>query len=242
MNVLVVGASGATGRLAVEQLLENGHAVRIVVRSIASLPPHWKNHDRIEKVEAPILDLPSVQVQHLLQGCHGVVSCLGHNPTLKGIFGHPKRLVTDAVKKLTSAIESQTPSSPLQFILMNTVGNANKDLNETASLPHRILLSLIRNLVPPHADNEQAAEHLRTQIGQNHPLVEWVVVRPDSLLKDESVTDYTVHPSPTRDALFNPGKTSRINVAHFMAQLLTDPVLWADWKGQMPVIYNDAPH
>lgn len=30
-----------------------------------------------------------------------------------------------------------------------------------------------------------------------------------------------VHPSPTRSAVFNPGRTSRINVAHFMADLVS---------------------
>ncbi len=32
--------------------------------------------------------------------------------------------------------------------------------------------------------------------------------------------------------------TSRINVGHFMADLITDEEIWNRWKGQMPVIYN----
>jgi len=42
----------------------------------------------------------------------------------------------------------------------------------------------------------------------------------------------------TRSALFASGVTSRINVAHFMANLITDDHLWQQWKGRMPVIYN----
>lgn len=38
MNVLVLGATGATGRLLTEQLLERGVAVRAVVRSVARVP------------------------------------------------------------------------------------------------------------------------------------------------------------------------------------------------------------
>ena len=34
--------------------------------------------------------------------------------------------------------------------------------------------------------------------------------------------------------------TSRINVAHFMADLITDSDTWNRWKGKMPVIYNKA--
>ncbi|MEZ4556069.1 MAG: NAD(P)H-binding protein [Caldilineaceae bacterium] len=33
MNILIVGASGATGRLLVQQLLEQGHSVKAVVRA-----------------------------------------------------------------------------------------------------------------------------------------------------------------------------------------------------------------
>ncbi len=40
--------------------------------------------------------------------------------------------------------------------------------------------------------------------------------------------------------IFDPGTTSRENVADFMANLATNPDLWAVWKGKMPVIYNDA--
>lgn len=39
-------------------------------------------------------------------------------------------------------------------------------------------------------------------------------------------------------AIFAPGQTSRINVGHFMADLITRDDTWARWKGQMPVIYN----
>jgi len=93
-------------------------------------------------------------------------------------------------------------------------------------------------LLPPHSDNEHAAYYLRTQVGQNHPAIEWAAVRPDSLVDSSDVTDYEIHPSPTRSAIFNAGETSRINVADLMARLITEEDLWEQWKGQMPVIYN----
>ena len=37
MTTMVVGASGATGRLLVEQLLSNGECVKIIVRSKSNL-------------------------------------------------------------------------------------------------------------------------------------------------------------------------------------------------------------
>jgi hypothetical protein len=97
---------------------------------------------------------------------------------------------------------------------------------------------MLRIILPPQADNEQAADYLRTEIGQENRGMEWIAVRPDTLIDEDDVTSYTLHPSPIRDPVFNAGKTSRINVAHCMAELLTDNELWAHWRGQMPVIYN----
>jgi hypothetical protein len=100
------------------------------------------------------------------------------------------------------------------------------------------VIGLLRLLLPPHPDNEKAADYLRVNIGQNNPYIEWVAVRPDNLINEEIVSEYSLHISPTRSALFNSGKTSRINVGHLMARLITNGDLWNKWKGQMPVIYN----
>jgi hypothetical protein len=123
---------------------------------------------------------------------------------------------------------------------MNTTGNRNRDLNEPISFAQKCVIGLLRWLLPPHVDNEKAADYLRTQIGQNHHVVEWIAVRPDGLINEDYVTDYEIHQSPTRSAIFNAGKVSRINVAHFMASLITDANLWRRWKGQMPVIYSKS--
>ena len=99
---------------------------------------------------------------------------------------------------------------------------------------------LLRLLLPPHVDNEQAVDFLRTGIGQNDGVIEWAAVRPDNLTNENEVTEYEVHSSPTRSAIFDAGTTSRINVGHFMADLIADGDTWNKWKGQMPVIYNKA--
>jgi hypothetical protein len=124
---------------------------------------------------------------------------------------------------------------------MNTAGNRNRDLDEPLSAGEKVVFGVLRLLLPPHVDNENAAEYLRVEIGQKDCCIEWAVVRPDTLIDRDEVTECEVHPSPTRSPLFDAGKTSRINVAHFMADLIIEDAAWNTWLGQMPVIYNRAP-
>lgn len=240
MNILVVGATGATGRWLVKQLLDRGHAVKVIVRSPNSLPETIRQHERLTVIQASLLDLAAGALAEHVQGIDAVASCLGHNLSFKGIYGHPRRLVTEATRRLCTAIKANRPEKPVKFVLMNTVGNRNRDLQEPISFAQHLVIGLLRLMLPPHVDNEQAADYLRTQIGQHDKLIEWAAVRPDSLLDENEVTAYDIYPSPIRSAIFDPGKTSRINVAHLMAELITDDETWQKWKGQMPVIYNRA--
>lgn len=63
-------------------------------------------------------------------------------------------------------------------------------------------------------------------------------MRPDSLFDEAAGSEYRLEERKIRSPLFDPGRTSRINVARFMADLLTDPALWEKWKYKTPVIYN----
>lgn len=240
MTTLVVGASGATGRLLVQHLLDQGEEVKIIVRSVDSLPDSLKRNSQLSITEAQLLEMTDEALLENVKGCHAVVSCLGHNLTLKGIYGHPRYLVTSAVQRLCHALEKTKPSTPVKFILMNTTGNQNKQAGEEISLAQSTVIGLIRHLIPPHADNEQAAAYLQSNHGRNQKIIEWTAVRPDSLIDNESVTLYETHPSPIRSAIFDAGKTSRINVAHFMSQLIINNDTWQKWKHQMPVVYNSS--
>jgi nucleoside-diphosphate-sugar epimerase len=256
MTTLIVGANGATGRLLVKHLLNRGLNVKVIVRSPDRLPEDIRNHGNLAVIKASVLDLSDAEMAQHVNGCDAVASCLGHNLSLKGIFGHPRRLVTDATRRLCQAIavadgkpfEAHKSDKPTKFVLMNTAGNTNRDLHEPISFSQQCVMGLIRLLLPPHVDNEEAADYLRTKIGQNNQAIpqrercaiEWVAVRPDNLINENQITPYEVYASPTRSAIFDAGVTSRINVAHFMADLITDDDTWNKWKGQMPVIYNKA--
>ncbi|MAT95552.1 MAG: NAD-dependent epimerase [Anaerolineaceae bacterium] len=238
MNILIVGATGATGRLLTEELLNRGQLVKVIVRSPDKLPTAVKNHDNLTVIQASVLDLSDAELAKHTKGCDAVVSCLGHNMTFKGMYGHPRKLVTDATRRISEAIQANRPEKPTKFVLMNTTGNRNRDLNEPISFTEKFVVGLLRLLLPPHSDNEQAADYLRSKIGQNDKLIEWAAVRPDNLIDEDEVTRYDVYPSPIRSAIFDAGQTSRINVGYFMAELITEDDIWQKWQGQMPVIYN----
>ena len=240
MNILIVGASGATGLLLTEELLNRGEFVKVIVRTPEKLPADIRNHENLSVIQASVLDLSDAELAQHAKGCDAVASCLGHNMNFKGIYGHPRKLVTDAIRRLSDAVKANAPEKPTKFVLMNTTGNSNRDLNEPIPFAQKLVIGLLRLLLPPQVDNEQAADYLRSQIGQKDNLVEWAAVRPDGLTDEDEVTAYNIHPSPIRSAIFDPGQTSRINVGHFMADLITKDDIWKKWKGQMPVIYNQV--
>jgi hypothetical protein len=236
MKVLVVGASGATGRLVVDQLLSRGVVVNAIVRSFDALP----DRPNLYKIQASVDKLTSSEMPINLKDCNAVVSCLGHNLTFNGMFGKPRLLVTDTLQCICRAIKSNENVGAVKVILMNTTGNSNRDIPETPPISQRIVISILRMVLPPHLDNEKAEDFLRTQIGQNDKAVEWVAVRPDTLTDEKEVTEYNVHTSPIRNPIFDSGSTSRINVGNFMAELILNERTWVKWKGHMPVVYNHA--
>ena len=238
MTILVAGASGATGKLLVEQLLNRGERVKIIVRSTQNLPGEVLDHENLSVIHGSILALSDAELIHHVSDCDALVSCLGHNLTFKGVFGNPRRLVTESARRLCNAVKTLKPEIPVKFILMNSTGCMNPDNNENVSLAQMCVLWLLRTLLPPHTDNEQAVAFLRSKIGQSDRAITWAAVRPDGLIDENDVTDYSLHSAPTRSAIFNAGSTSRINVAHFMSELIINQETWEQWKGKTPVIYN----
>ncbi len=87
LTTLVVGASGTTGRLLVEQLLDRGQKVRIIVRSSETLPENVNSHDNLSVIHVSVLDLSDTEMTQHVSGCDALASCLGHNLSFKGMYG-----------------------------------------------------------------------------------------------------------------------------------------------------------
>lgn len=236
-TVLLLGGTGRTGGRVLGQLLERDVAVRAIVRSAGRLPLHVRHHPRLQVVEADVLAVPRAELHRHLAGCDTVISCLGHTISVRGIFGPPFQLVTRAVSNVVAAVRDVAPARPFRVILMSTVAVHRSDRREHAhGAGQRLLLWVLRTLLPPARDNQTAADVLTHDVGTNDPLVEWVAVRPDTLREGDG-SPYDVHDQLV-SSIFRPGETAMANVAHFMCELICDAATWERWKGRLPVIVN----
>jgi hypothetical protein len=188
-------------------------------------------------VEASLLSLDDEALQRQVLGCDAVISCLGHVLSFKGIFGPPRDLVTRATARLCRGIGALQPVRPVKFILMSSVSvNRPGGLDTRRGVLEKAILWMLRGLVPPTMDNQLAADFLHDDIGTDNPFVQWVVVRPDTLLEGD-VSEYALHEGLV-SSLLAPDSTNMANAAYFMCELVTNPKAWDDWKGKLPVIVN----
>lgn len=236
-TVLLVGGTGRTGKRALEQLLRCAINVRAIVRAADRLPKGVTQNPRLEIVEAELLSLSDEELLRTVRGCDAVISCLGHTLSLTGIFGRPRDLVTQATRRLCQAIIAAQPSTPVKFILMSSVSvnqPAGRDVRRGRF--EKGFMRMLRAVLPPARDNQEAADFLCESVGRSNTFVQWVAVRPDTLLEGD-VSKYTLHESLV-SSLFHPDNTSMANVAHFMCELVNNDTLWACWSGKLPVIVN----
>jgi nucleoside-diphosphate-sugar epimerase len=239
-RTLVLGATGRTGGRVATQLLERGVAVRAIVRSASRLPAGIQGDPLLEVVEADLLAMPLGELVSHLEGCDTVISCLGHNVSARGLFGAPHLLVERSIRRVHEAVEARPPATPVRLILMSSVSvNLPERADARRGAGERAYLGTLRGVLPPARDNQRAADFLAHEVGTSDPRLEWVAVRPDTLIEGD-VGGYAVHEALVA-SIFRPDETRMANVAHFMCELATDEATWQRWRGRMPVIVDAAP-
>jgi putative NADH-flavin reductase len=80
-KIAVIGGSGRTGRQVVQQLLQSGYQIRLLMRDPDKLAIM---DERIEVVKGDVRD--SNSIHSLLEGCNAVISTLGQPKGEKAIF------------------------------------------------------------------------------------------------------------------------------------------------------------
>ena len=206
MKVLVLGATGASGRLIVRDAVAKGHSVVALVRSKATA------------------DLPGADViggdardkgalTRALTGCDAVVSALGTGVSL---FGEVS-LLTEATRSLVTAM---TRSGVRRLVCISALG-VGDSLGHGGFVFDRLFQPLL--LRQAYKDKERQEAAIRASS------LDWVIVRPAMLTNDpargsvRAVTDL---------AGVKGGKIARADVARFVVEQLTTDT----WLRQTPVI------
>jgi len=95
MRVLVIGATGGTGREIVKQALERGHDVVALARK----PSRIKfTHDRLHVARGDVMDPASLDAA--MPGCEAVVCALGHKRWLG-----PSKILSEGTRNIVRAME-----------------------------------------------------------------------------------------------------------------------------------------
>ena len=95
-RLLIIGATGGTGRELVAQALARGHAVTALVRTPSKLR---LEHPRLTVLQGDVLD--PIAVHEAVKGQEAVLSALGHRQ-----FLHPTRILSRGTINLVRAMET----------------------------------------------------------------------------------------------------------------------------------------
>ena len=95
MNLLIIGATGGTGRELVKQALEQGHNVTAFARKPTKVRIQ---HQNLTVVKGNVLDYSSVE--NAVKGRHAVLSALGHKKWLI-----KTKILSEGTKNIIAAME-----------------------------------------------------------------------------------------------------------------------------------------
>jgi putative NADH-flavin reductase len=98
MKLLIIGATGGTGRELVRQALERGHHVTAFARNPARLD---LRNERLTIMRGDVLDYASVEAA--VRGQDAVLCALGHKRWL-----YPNRILSEGTRNLVRAMEKES--------------------------------------------------------------------------------------------------------------------------------------
>jgi putative NADH-flavin reductase len=198
IRVLIVGATGGTGRQLVEQALERGHTVTALARDPSALRVE---HPRLTIVRGNALDYQSVEAA--VRGQEAVVSALGH----KRFFG-PTRILSEGTRNVLRAMEIHRVQ---RFVCETTLGIGDS----AGRMGMAYTFFVVPIILPFYFWDKTRQERL---IAASH--VRWVVVRPGALTDGAKRSRYR-HGHGV-GSFVRTVRISRADVADFMLNQLTD--------------------
>ena len=211
LNILVIGANGATGRLATAELAARGHRVTAFVRRPDSMRDALPAGARLAVGDV----MKPKTLDAAIAGQDAVVVILGINENpflvrLRGTSATPMRVRSEGTQNVIEAMKRQ---GVRRLVVQTTYGVS--DTRAGLSLGWRLIFDLV--LKPQIVDTERQ-EDVVADSG-----LEWVMVRPVGL--DDG---------PARPTLVSAtGETRSMNVPRAsVAAVLADAAVRSDYVGQ----------
>jgi uncharacterized protein YbjT (DUF2867 family) len=197
-KILIVGATGGTGRQLVAQALERGFAVTALVRDPARLRI---DHPQLTVVRGDVLDEGSVDAA--MRGQEAVLSALGH----KRYFS-PARILSEGTRNILRAMETHG--------VQRLVCETSLGIGDSAGrMGLYYTLFVIPVILPLYFWDKTRQERL---IAASN--VEWVIVRPGVLTNGDK-RGPSRHGRQVGHFLWTV-RVSRADVADFMLNQLAD--------------------
>jgi uncharacterized protein YbjT (DUF2867 family) len=202
LRVLIVGATGGTGRQLVAQALERGYAVTALVRDPSRLQV---NHPKLTVIQGDVLDAGAVA--NAVRGQDAVLCALGHKR-----FFAPTRVLSDGTRNILGAMEAHG--------VRRLVCETSLGIGDSAG---RMGLSytffVIPLILPFYFWDKTRQERLIAASG-----VEWVIVRPGVLTNRDAKGQF--HHGRRVGSFLLTVRIARADVAAFMLdQLVSDTYL-----------------
>lgn len=197
MNLVIFGATGATGRELLKQALEQGHEVTAFARSPSKISDieHVRRH---------------VAVGDVLDGATVIPAVAGQDAVLCAIGASAKRssLREEGTRNIVAAMEE---TGVRRLICQSSLGVGDSRGN---------LAFFTRYIIVPLFLRHAFADHERQEAVVKESALDWIIVRPPHL-KDGPRTGVYRHGFLATDRGIN-GRISRADVADFMLEQLTN--------------------
>jgi putative NADH-flavin reductase len=198
-RVLIVGATGGTGRQLVEQALERGHVVTALARDPSALRIE---HPQLTVVRGDVLDYPSVEAA--VRGQDAVLSALGH----KQFFFRPTRVLSEGTGNLLRAMEAHQVR---RFVCETSLGIGDSAGRMGLYYTFFVIPVILQCYFWDKARQEQLLAASR---------VDWIVVRPGALTNGAKRGRY--RQGRNVGSFFQTVRISRADAADFMLNQMSD--------------------
>lgn len=207
-EIALFGGTGRTGKIFLEKALQNGYAVKALVRSPEKLALDHKN---LTVVKGDVLNLEDVK--NTVEGTSIVFSLFGH------VKGSPARLQTEGTRLIIDAMQE----NQLKRIISLSGGGLPFPEKDEPKFADKIIRTIMKIFVPNILND--AIDH--AEVLKNSDL-KWTIVRGPRLTDDPEQGQYREGWVGVNAST----KISRSDLASFLITLIEDE----KYVRQMPFI------